>query len=116
LNLLHKISSCLLIALGIVHTSLTPMFYGRLSLNALWFAGSGLTMIFLGLLNIGVNRSMGRDRLMRILCRAANVVTTVFGVLLVTLDSEPQVIFGLVLIILMTATAFMLRDACGDEY
>lgn len=107
----HKVSSWLLVVLGVVHTSLTPMFYGRLSLGTLWFAGSGLTMVFLGLLNLGLSRAMSRDHLMRILCYAANVIATGFGVLLVTLDSEPQVIFGLVLIALMTTTAFMLRDA-----
>lgn len=111
LSTLHKISSSLLIALGTVHAALTPMFYGRFSLNALWFAGSGLTMIFLGFLNIAMRRAAGRDRLVQILCYAANLITTIFGVLLVTVDNEPQVIFGLVLIVLMTVTAFMLRGA-----
>ena len=109
LKTLHKISSILLIALGVVHTALTPVFYGRFSLNALWFAGSGLTMIFLGFLNIATARAAGRDRLVQMLCYIANLITTAFGVLLVTVDSEPQVIFGLVLIVLMTVTAFMLR-------
>lgn len=110
---LHKISSVLLTALGVVHTAPTPVFYGRFSLGALWFAGAGLAMVFVGLLNIGLSRAFGRDRLMRILCYAANVITTSFGVLLVTVDIEPQVIFGLVLIILMTITAFMLRETRG---
>jgi MFS-type transporter involved in bile tolerance (Atg22 family) len=107
LNTLHKISSVLLVALGVVHTTLTPVFYGRFSLNALWFAGSGLAMVFLGFLNIALGRAAGRDRIVRTLCHVANLVTTVFGVLLATADSEPQVIFGLVLIFLMTVTAFM---------
>jgi MFS-type transporter involved in bile tolerance (Atg22 family) len=111
LKTLHIISSLLLTALGTVHTVLTPVFYGRFSLSALWFAGSGLTMIFLGFLNIALSRAIGRDRLVQILCHVANLITTVFGILLVTVDSEPQVIFGLVLIVLMTVTAFMLRGA-----
>jgi hypothetical protein len=111
LRALHKISSILLIALGVVHTALTHVFYGRFSLNALWFAGSGLTMIFLGFLNIALSRAVGQDRLVQILCYIANLITTVFGILLVTVDSEPQVIFGFVLIVLMTVTAFMLQRA-----
>ena len=111
LRTLHIITSLLLIALGVVHTALTPVFYGRFSLNALWFAGSGLTMIFLGFLNIALNRTDGRDRLVRILCYVANLITNLFGILLVAVDSEPQVIFGLVLIVLMTVTAFRLRGA-----
>ena len=106
---MHKISSWLLVALGVVHTSLTPMFYGRLSPGAMWFAGSGLAMIFVGFLNVILGREAGRDRLVRVLCYVANLVTTVFGFLIVMVDSEPQVIFGLVLISLMTVTAFLVK-------
>ena len=65
LRTLHMISSVLLVALGVVHTALTPMFYGRFTLGALWFAGSGLAMIFAGLLNLTLSRGAGRDRLVR---------------------------------------------------
>src|SRR5215212_8376786 len=109
LRTLHKISSVLLIALGAVHTALTPVFYGRFSLNALWFAGSGLAMLFVGFLNIALSRDIGRDRLVRVLCYVANLLTVFFGFLMVTQDREPQVILGLVLIVLMTTTAFFIR-------
>lgn len=105
LRTLHKISSSLLITLGIVHTVLTPVFYGRFSLGALWFAGAGLAIIFVGFLNITLSRAIGHDRLAQICCYVANPLVVVFGFLLVTLDREPQVIFGLVLIVLMTSTA-----------
>lgn len=85
------------------------MFYGRLSPGAMWFAGSGLAMIFVGFLNVALARGAVRDRLLRALCYAANLVTTVFGFLIVMVDSEPQVIFGLVLISLMTVTAFLVK-------
>jgi hypothetical protein len=109
LRTVHQISSWLLVALGVVHTSLTPMFYGRLSPGALWFAGSGLAMIFVGFLNVALGRAAGGDRLVRALCYCANLVTTAFGFLIVLVDSEPQVIFGLVLITLMTVTAFLVK-------
>ena len=115
LKTLHKISSILLIALGAVHTALTPVFYGRFTHNALWFAGSGLAMIFVGFLNIALSRDVGRDRLVRILCYVANLLTVFFGFLMVAVNREPQVIFGLVLIVLMTVTAFMLREAPGNS-
>lgn len=111
LKTLHKISSALLAALGAVHTALTPVFYGRFSLGALWFAGSGLAMVYVGLLNLTLDRDVGRDRFVRVYCYAANLLTLFFGILIVTLDREPQVLFGLVLIALMTATAFMTRGA-----
>jgi hypothetical protein len=107
LSTVHKISSVLLVALGVVHTALTPVFYGRFSHNAMWFAGSGLAMIFAGLLNIMLSRDVGRDRLVRLFCYAANLLTVVFGFLILTLDREPQVIFGFVLIVLMTVTALL---------
>ena len=106
LRTLHKISSVLLVALGVVHTALTPVFYGRFSHNALWFAGSGLAMIFVGLLNLTLGRDVGRDRLVRVFCHSANLLTVVFGFLMVAVNRDPQVIFGLVLIVLMTCTAF----------
>jgi hypothetical protein len=109
LGTIHKNSSWLLVALGVVHTSLTPMFYARLSVGAMWFAGSGLTMIFVGFLNVALSRGAGSDGLVRILCYAANLITSVFGVMLVVVNYEPQVIFGLVLIFLMTITAFLLK-------
>ncbi len=108
LNTVHKVSAWLLVALGTVHTALTPLFYGRFMLGALWFAGSGLAMIFLGFLNITFVRAGGRDRLVRMLCHIANLLCTVFGMMIVTLDMEPQVIFGMLLIVILTITAFML--------
>lgn len=106
---LHTISSYLLIALGVVHTALTPVFYGRLSPGALWFAGSGLAMIFVGFLNVALSRTGGRDGVVRALCYVANLLTTAFGALTVFVDGEPQVIFGMLLIITLTVTAFMLK-------
>ena len=108
LTTLHKTCAWLLVALGTVHAALTPTFYGRFSMGAMWFLGSGLTMVFLGFLNITLSRSASRDRLARILCYIANLLCTGFGFLLVTLDGEPQVIFGVVLIVLLTITAFVL--------
>ncbi len=104
----HKVSALLLTALGIVHTALTPVFYGRFSLNAMWFAGSGLTMVFVGFLNLILEREAGRDRLARSLCYAANLLAVSFGCLIVVVDSEPQVIFGLVLLILLFVTSFFI--------
>ena len=53
-----------------------------------------------------LGRDVGRDRLVRIFCYAANLLTVIFGLLVVTVNHEPQVIFGFVLIVLMTCTAF----------
>ena len=56
---IHAIASYLLIALGAVHTALTPVFYARLTPNAMWFAGAGLAMVFAGFLNVTLSRGRG---------------------------------------------------------
>jgi len=57
---------------------LTPMFYGRFSLGALWFSGSGLAIIFVGFLNITLSRADGRNRLAQMFCYIANLLVIVF--------------------------------------
>lgn len=108
---LHAVTSYLLITLGAVHTTLTPVFYGRLTPNAMWFAGAGLAMVFNGFLNVVLSRGAWRDSVARRLVYVANLLTLAFGSVTVVLDSEPQVVFGMLLIATITATAFLLKRA-----
>lgn len=110
---IHNICSWLLIALGVVHTALTPAFYGRLSLGAMWFAGAGLAMVFVGFLNVILGRDARRDALTRVLVYVSNLLTAVFGAMVVVLDREPQVLFGMLLIATLTVTAFLLNRAAS---
>lgn len=64
-------------------------------------------MIFVGFLNVAFARTAGKDHVICILCYLANLTTAAFGVLIVMVDSEPQVVFGMILIALMTITAFL---------
>ena len=105
----HSIASYLLIALGAVHTALTPVFYTPLTPNAMWFAGAGLAMVFAGFLNVILSRGAGRDSLARWLVYIANLLVLAFGAMTVFLDSEPQVVFGMLLIATITVTAFLLK-------
>jgi isochorismate pyruvate lyase len=41
-----------LLLLGVAHTALTPYFYRGFTLDALWFAGTGLSLIFAALLHL----------------------------------------------------------------
>jgi hypothetical protein len=43
---IHLISLCLPIALGVVHTSMTPVFNQEFSADAMWFAVAGPAMGF----------------------------------------------------------------------
>ena len=107
-KLIHKVSVCLLIALGVVHTSLTPVFNKELSVDAMYFASAGLAMLVIGFLNIVMSRNRN-DRLTVILCYLANVLFTIFGVLTAWALKEPQAYFGIVLLLTITATSFWLK-------
>ena len=50
----HRIATCLVLAVGAIHTLGTFFFYGGLSEAAIWFAGAGLGGIFVAFLNIGL--------------------------------------------------------------
>lgn len=77
-----------LIGLGTLHTLLTPMFYPDFSPNAVWFAGSGLTLVFLGAINVA--RLHSRDTLLRRMCLAANLTGTLFCTVVALAVPEPQ--------------------------
>lgn len=106
-RLLHKVSVYLLIALGTVHTSLTPVFNKELSVEAMYFASAGLAMMVIGFLNLAMSRNHD-DRVTVLLCYIANVLFAVFGLLTALVLREPQAYFGLLLITTMTITSFIL--------
>jgi uncharacterized membrane protein len=105
---LHQICTYLLVGLGVIHTSLTPVFNRELSVDAMYFASAGLAMVVIGFLNIAMSRSRG-DRLIATLCYIANVLFTIFGVLTALMLKEPQAYFGVVLLLTITATSFWLK-------
>lgn len=49
---LDAIFAWIILALGVVHTCVTPLVYRRFSQGAVWFAGAGLAVIFAGKLNL----------------------------------------------------------------
>jgi hypothetical protein len=85
---MYAICMYLLVALGTGHTLLTPIFYPTFSADALWFAGTGLSLLFLGLLNIVTERIS--DRNLRNLCMGANIVGTIFIILVTVALPEFQ--------------------------
>src|SRR5437868_213914 len=96
---LHQICTYLLIALGTVHTALTPVFNKEFSVDAMYFASAGLAMVVIGFFNIAMSRNLD-ERMTVILCRIANVLFTVFGLLTALAIREPQAYFGLLLLLM----------------
>ena len=54
MKIVHQISAYILVGLGLIHTLATPFFYSGFTEDALWFAATGLGLVFLGLLNLEV--------------------------------------------------------------
>jgi hypothetical protein len=80
---LDAIATVVVVLLGVGHTAFTPVFAPGWTPAAAWFSGSGLALIFLGLLNAA--RLWGRGDLdrMRALCLPANLLTLLWGTFVV---------------------------------
>lgn len=90
----YQISSYLLM-LGVIHSALTPVFYKSfLSVDALWFFGTGLSLIFLGMLNIASSRILN-EWLIKFTI-VGNLIGTTFSILITWVMPEPQALIGVV--------------------
>lgn len=49
IRLIHKVSTSLVLAIGVVHIGGTFFFYEGLSEAAIWFSGAGLCAVFVAL-------------------------------------------------------------------
>ena len=87
--------------LGVLHLTLTLPMYGRLSLEALWFAGSGLAVICCALMNIVALRNSAP--LTRWAVVTMNLLTSGFFAAAWPLLPGPQVAVGFVIFITLAA-------------
>jgi hypothetical protein len=95
-----------LTAAGVGHVLLTPVFYRHESaLNQIWFAGSGLGLAFLGMLNLARTRG---DATARKLSKAANPAGAIFLGVVAARLRDPQT-FG-ALAVTLGLTALALRE------
>lgn len=95
------------LSLGVIHTALTPLFYDRFSPDALWFAGTGLALVFLGLLNIVAERVWETWALN--VCIAANLIGCVYGILTVIVLPEIQAYVGLLVFVAVATGSILAR-------
>ena len=105
----YKISTYLLIALGLVHILFTPFTYHSFTLGAFWFIGTGLAIVFCGFLNLAIIKSTQKEKVAILLCSLANVIMTVLFALALFLLVQPQVFIGLLLSALVTIGALKSR-------
>ena len=76
--------------LGLLHTSVTFIAYSSVSPRAVWFAGTGLGLVLLAVVNITAWRTSYSDPFVRYSTIAANLAMGVLGFFAVTAVPEPQ--------------------------
>lgn len=115
LKILYTLSVCLMITVGVVHTILTPAFAFESVVGALWFAGAGLALVFVGFLNVSLMGNRDRNRTTKALCYVANLMLTLYLIVLATALTEPQAILALILSLIMTGGAFVLESEAASR-
>ena len=90
------ILACAGVALGALHLSLAILLFPGFSLDALWFAGSGLAILLGGMLNI-FGRLAIYYRAGRIVLIGANVLVAGFFAMAWIVLPQPQVLVGFML-------------------
>jgi hypothetical protein len=109
---IYRVSAYLLL-LGLIHCVMTPVFYKSLTLDALWFFGTGLSMVFACLLNIVASRLLVPWVItLAIIC---NIIGTVFSVFILILLKQPQAFIGLLFFIIVLISGILARIQLNKE-
>ena len=103
----YRIAVYLLILLGVIHAVFTPIFFNSLNADALWFFGSGLSYIFMGLYNLAATK-VKIPNITR-MAIVLNFVATVFTITIAYILREPQAFAALVLVIFIFLVSLFRR-------
>lgn len=104
---IHRIAAYLLILIGMTHTALTPVFATAFAPDAVWFAGAGIALVFLGLLNLAARCCAGSG--VRSLTVAANVIGLAYGICAAVVVQEPQAFVAIAVLIALLAGSVAFR-------
>lgn len=92
----YKISVYLLILLGAIHCGLTPLFYKTLNADLLWYFGTGLAYLFMGLYNLAsIKVKVKRITQIAVIL---NFIGTIFILFIAYILRDPQAYIALVLV------------------
>jgi hypothetical protein len=95
--------------IGIIHLAVTPITFKSYTIDALWFASAGFTLIFLAFLNYVLINIRQRQTKVFVVCHIANILCTIFVALLLTVAFEPHIIFLFVLLVSETLLVMRLQ-------
>lgn len=93
----YKIAIFALIILGTIHCVFTPFIYKTFNADALWFFGTGLSYIFMGLYNLASIKVNIKS--IFIIAVALNFIATLFSIAITYILRDPQAYVAMVLII-----------------
>ena len=93
----YQIASYILILLGVVHSCFTVVFYNNFNADALWFFGTGLAYIFMGLYNLSALKV--RNKSISHMAVVLNFIGTVFTIAITYILKEPHSYFAMLLVI-----------------
>jgi hypothetical protein len=112
MKILYKVSTFLILALGIVHLCMSPVLFSGFTSAALWFVSGGVMIVFLSFFNFILMSDAGKERLVKIFCNIANLTGLVFAgamLILETRRARPGLSSWLVLAVLVFETIAAFR-------
>ena len=103
----YKIASFILIILGTTHALITPFFYQTINANSLWYLGTGLSYIFMGLYNL----ASIKVKITSIFNIAIflNFIATVFTIAITYILEEPQYYVAMVLVVFIFLNSILIK-------
>jgi hypothetical protein len=109
---LRIVLSLFIALLGVAHTCFTPVFYNKCDLFSLWFAATGLALVFMG----GANYLMiGRgETWLKIGAAVANFgMLTILTMVAISLNHAPQAWLGVALALGLFVTGIIDCKKCN---
>jgi len=85
---LYKVSTFLILGLGILHISMTLVIFRSLTPGALWFVSGGMVIIFLSFFNFILMGEAGKQRIVRMLTHTANLIGLLFAGAMLIIESR----------------------------
>ena len=105
---LYLIATGVILFLGVGHTLLTPMFFSQFSADALWFAGTGLALVFLGFFNLAAARVQAQWIYTYVI--PANIILAIYVTAIVAVLPEIQAYLGAFAAWIMAITSIFARS------
>ena len=85
---LYKVTTFLILALGVLHISFAPVLFHSLTSNALWFVSGGMVIVFLSFFNFILMSEAGKQRIVRMLTYSANLFGLLFAGAMLIIESR----------------------------